>query len=162
MLSIDKSHLLVFCLLLAVLFLLYISNVWINVSVMSCIVYLLISVLCTIDSPSIHFCLIWWWKLPWELDLMFGHVIGSSSSAAPAGINRNSVRSHRSSLYHTALTVLLIDCLISCYLFTLLYYCLWQNLKNVTTFCRGSCLPSTYSWHSTCQLLDMKIVSPLI
>ena len=43
-------------------------------------------------------------KLSWELDSMFGYVIGFSSSAAPAGINRNSVRLHRSSLYRIALT----------------------------------------------------------
>ena len=77
-------------------------------SVMSCIVHLFISVFYSTDFPSIHVWLKRCWyddgKVSWKLDSMFGHVIGSFSFAAPAGINRNSVHSHRSSLYHIALT----------------------------------------------------------
>ena len=111
-------------------------------SVMSCIVHFYISVFYSVDSPSIHFWLKRCWnddgKLSWKLDSMFGHVIGSSSSAAPAGINRISVRSNEAVCI--TLHLLLIDYLISYYPFILLHYCLWQNLKSVSTFCSGFCL----------------------
>ena len=131
-------------------------------SVMSCIVHLFISVFYSTDFPSIHVWLKRCWhdygKVSWELDSMFGHALFhlqlqlESIETACVHIEAVCITLH---LLH-------IDYLTSCYLFILLYYRLWQNLKSVSTLCSGFCLPSTSSYHSTCRLLDMKFVLSLI